>query len=240
MTEASNDTVLSAEGVSVAYGKRPVLFDVSVKLHRGEIVAILGHNGAGKTTLLRSIFGVLPMRSGRVFLDGAEVHHPSGTHSVLSGLSFTPAEAPIFRNLTVKQNLELGAYTVRDVVRKRANLERVLTLFPVLGERMSEQGGKFSGGQQRLLSLAIAMMTGPRIMLLDEPSLGIAPSLVERIFIQLKELVSQGELSVLLVEQNVRASLPFVDRAYFMRNGHVILEESGEKALARGQWWDLY
>jgi len=231
---------LSVEGVSVAYGKRPVLFDVSIAVQSGEIVAILGHNGAGKTTLLKAIFGLLPLRSGQIVLDGAVQHRMSGYHSVINGMSFTPAEAPIFRNLTVRQNLDLGAYTVGDSAKKRENLERVFELFPILKERLSDKAGLFSGGQQRLLSLGIAMMSAPRIMLLDEPSLGIAPSLVERIFQQLKDLVSRGDLTVLLVEQNVRKALPFVDRAYFMRHGSIILEESGAQALARGEWWDLY
>lgn len=231
---------LSVEGATVAYGKRPVLFDVSIQVRSGEIVAILGHNGAGKTTLLKAIFGLLPLKAGRVALDGTSERRMSGYHSVISGMSFTPAEAPIFRNLTVRQNLDLGAYTVRDAVKKRENLKRVFDLFPILKERLNEKAGQFSGGQQRLLSLGIAMMSAPRIMLLDEPSLGIAPSLVERIFQQLKELVSQGDLTVLLVEQNVRKALPFVDRAYFMRHGSIILEETGTQALARGQWWDLY
>jgi branched-chain amino acid transport system ATP-binding protein len=237
---AADEPLLAVAGIRAGYGRREVLHDVSLHVGRGEIVTVLGHNGAGKTTMLRAIFGMTPLRGGRIAFDGADSSHASNVDNVRRGMTFTPAEAPIFRDLTVGENLDLGAFTVTDAGVRRQRRERVLELFPILEERRAQLAGTLSGGQQRMLSLGIALMAGPQLMLLDEPSLGIAPSLVQQIFGRIKHLSENEGLAVLIVEQNVRAALPIVDRAYFMRAGNIILEESGEAALARDHWWDLF
>jgi branched-chain amino acid transport system ATP-binding protein len=230
--------ILAAHHLSAGYGNRRVLFDVSIRVGRGEIVAVLGHNGAGKTTLLKALFGLIPLVGGRVEFDGIETTGRSYIANVRAGMTFTPAEAAVFRDLTVRDNLELGAFTVSGGA--AARLERVLTMFPVLAERHDQLAGTLSGGEQRMLSLGIALMARPQLMLLDEPSLGIAPALAQGIFDQIQAFSRDEGLAVVLVEQNVRAALRIADRAYFLRAGHIILEESGEQALARGKWWDLF
>lgn len=234
----AEDTRLRVEGLSVLYDRRKVLHDVSLNIGRGEIVTVLGHNGAGKTTLLKAIFGAVKS-NGTIVFEGSRRTRRSTSDSVRDGISFTPAEAPIFRDLTVAENLQLGAFTAEDTS-ARARLERVHELFPVLAERASETAGKFSGGQQRMLAIGIALMSAPRLMLLDEPSLGIAPGVVSSLFSRIRELCDEEGLSVLLVEQNVRAALPIANRAAFLRNGAIILEEPAEVSLARDHWWDLF
>ena len=232
--------MLEVEELVASYGKRHVLHGVSLNVGRGEIVAVLGHNGAGKTTLLKTIFGLVPLQGGRICLDGRDATRDSHVAHVRRGMSFVPAEASIFRDLTVFENLQLGAYTLSDSKLRQERLERALELFPVLQERISQVAGTLSGGQQRMLSLGISLMAGPKLMLLDEPSLGIAPGLVQQIFERIRELSQNEQLSALVVEQNVRAVLPVADRAYFMRAGDLILEEAADVALARGKWWDLF
>ncbi len=232
--------LLEVDELVAAYGKRHVLHGVSLAVAPGEIVTVLGHNGAGKTTLLKTIFGLVPHQGGRIHLGGRDATRDSHVAHVRHGMSFVPAEAAIFRSMTVIENLELGAYTVKEGDLRRERLQRVLKLFPLLDERAAQVAGTLSGGQQRMLSLGISLMAGPKLMLLDEPSLGIAPGLVQQIFARLRELSRDEGLSVLVVEQNVRAILPIADRAYFMRSGNLILEESAEVALARGKWWDLF
>ncbi len=238
--ETAVASVLEVDELVASYGKRHVLHGVSLNVAPGEIVTVLGHNGAGKTTLLKTIFGLVPLQGGRIRLDGRDATRDSHMSHVRHGMSFVPAEAAIFRDLTVLENLQLGAYTVSDSTVREQRLTRALELFPVLGDRASQIAGTLSGGQQRMLSLGISLMTGPKLMLLDEPSLGIAPGLVQQIFERIRELTQSDQLSVLVVEQNVRAVLPVADRAYFMRAGNLILEEAADVALARGRWWDLF
>lgn len=232
--------LVEAENLEVDYGKRQVLHGVSVAVGAGEVVTILGHNGAGKTTLLKSIFGLAPVEAGRILVKGEDVTKRSTIDRVQAGISFTPAETPIFPDLTIRKNLELGAFTVKDDSLRQERLDRVHDLFPLLKERPNGIAGQLSGGQQRMLAVGIALMTGARLMLLDEPSLGIAPSLVKELFERIRELREVEGLSVLLVEQDVRPALRIADRTYFLRSGEIILEATAEEALAREDWWDLY
>ena len=233
-------TMLATHDLRAAYRNHTALFGVSISVAPGEIVAVLGHNGAGKTTLLKAVFGLITPAGGRVEFDGADTTSRSYVSNVRGGMTFTPAERAVFRDLTVGDNLELGTFTVSDRGGAPERLENVLTMFPALKERQDQLAGTLSGGQQRMLSLGIALMARPKLMLLDEPALGIAPALVQSIFEQIRAFARDEGLAVVLVEQNVRAALRIADRAYFLRAGHVILEESGDKALARGKWWDLF
>ena len=155
-------------------------------------------------------------------------------------MSYTSAEAPVFRDLTVRDNLELGGFTVADAQEEPAAWQQVFALFPILEERQGQLGGTLSGGQQRMLSLGMAIMAKPKLMLLDEPSLGLSPAIVQSIFQQIRQFAEADGMSVVLVEQNVRAALRIADRAYFMRSGVIILEQDSATALARGSWWDLF
>jgi branched-chain amino acid transport system ATP-binding protein len=234
------EPLLAASHVTAGYGKTQVLSDVSLQVHPGEVVGILGHNGAGKTTLLKCLFRLLPLREGEVVFGGQSLSRRSSVETVRAGMSFTPSEKPIFRDLTVGQNLELGAHALRDRSDFRERLDEVLEIFPVLADRQQEIAGKFSGGQQRQLSLAIALMARPRLMLLDEPSLGISPAVVSKTFSTIRDLARGRGMSVLIVEQNVPAVTAIADRVYVLRNGSMVLEETGEQARGREVWWDLF
>lgn len=232
--------ILEARDLKAGYHRRQVLYDVSITVGTGEIVAVLGHNGAGKTTLLKTITGFVPLTGGRIWFDGRDRTTDSYTEKVRAGISYTSAEAPVFRDLSVRDNLALGGFIVADAQERATRMRQVFALFPILEERQGQLAGTLSGGQQRMLSLGMAIMARPKLMLLDEPSLGLSPAIVQSIFQQIQQFAREDGMSVLIVEQNVRAALRIADRAYFMRSGDIILEEVSATALARGNWWDLF
>lgn len=232
--------ILRVTDLKAGYQRRQVLYDVSLTVADGEIVALLGHNGAGKSTLLKTIIGFIPLFGGRIWFSGKDRTAESYTAKVRAGMTYTSAEAPVFRDLTVRDNLVLGGFTVADAAERARRMQQVFALFPILEERQAQLGGTLSGGQQRMLSLGMAIMARPKLMLLDEPSLGLSPAIVQSIFQQIRQFAVEDGMSVLLVEQNVRAALRIADRAYFMRAGDIILEEASASALARGSWWDLF
>ena len=232
--------ILVLSGVQAGYGKKHVVFDVDLHLRAGEIVTMIGHNGAGKTTTLKTVFGMLPAIGGNVTYQGEDITHSSCRRNVLRGMSYIPAERFVFGELSVLDNLRLGALhegsrEVRDTRR-----EKVHGMFPLLRERAAQRAGTMSGGQQRMLSLGLAMMAAPKLLLLDEPSLGLAPALVAEIFDGVRRLADEEGLSVLLLEQNVGQALRIADRAYVMRAGRIILEETAEQMRGRKDYWDLF
>jgi branched-chain amino acid transport system ATP-binding protein len=232
--------VLRVHGLSAGYGQRQVVFDVDFSVGEHEIVTILGHNGAGKTTTLKSIFGLIRPLSGSVLYRGHEIIGRAPADNVREGMSFTPPEHYVFPDLSVLDNLKLGGIPEKSEERKRERLELIYEMFPVLKERSKQLAGTMSGGQQRMVALGIALMGGPRLMLLDEPSLGLAPSLVDQVMDAVRKLADEQGISVILLEQNVIAALDHADRAYIMRSGRVILEEPADEMRARGHWWDLF
>lgn len=237
---ATSEVMLEVSGIECSHGRRPVLFDVDLTVKRGEIVAMFGHNGAGKTTTLNSIFGRVKPAKGTVTFEGTDITGKSAIDNVKRGMTLIPAERFVFADLTVLDNLRLGAYreSSRSVIEQR--ISDVYEIFPILEERSSQLAGTFSGGQQRMLSIGIALMTGPRLLLLDEPSLGLSPALVQQMMEVISRLAREQSLSVLLVEQNVVQTLGVVDRAYFMRSGRIILEENAEALRGRESYWDLF
>jgi branched-chain amino acid transport system ATP-binding protein len=239
-TNGSRDSsaLLEVTGLQAGYGRRPVLFDVGLKISRGEIVALFGHNGAGKTTTLNGIFGRSKPSAGTVIFDGEDITRKRGIDNVKRGMTLIPAEQFVFADLTVLDNLRLGAY--QNGEHEQDLMKHVYDLFPILEERSRQLAGTMSGGQQRMLSIGIALMTGPKLLLLDEPSLGLSPALVQQMMVAIGRLASEQQLSVLLVEQNVTTTLDVVDRAYFMRNGRIILEETAEQLKSRESYWDLF
>lgn len=240
---ADNSTppsILTATGIQAGHGRRPVVFDVSLSIAPGEVVALFGHNGAGKTTTLCSLFGIKKLTSGKVEFRGEDITGSSAARNVRRGLSYIPAEEFVFGELSVIDNLKLGTTQSSSNTPVAERLDRVYELFPILADRRAQIASTMSGGQQRMLSIGISLMAEPRMMLLDEPSLGLSPALVEEMMAAILKLSREQSLSVLLVEQNVLRTLPVVDRAYFMRSGRIILSESSEELRTRDSFWELF
>lgn len=232
--------LLEVESLQAGYGRSPVVFDVSFSVGKGEIVTILGHNGAGKTTTLKTVFGLLQPMRGTLRYDGADLTAQTYTHRVRSGLSFTPAERFVFPDLSVAANLRLGALGVADPERREHQSKLVHDLFPLLAERRNQLAGTLSGGQQRMLSIGIALMSDPRLLLLDEPSLGVSPVITQQILVALRRMADEEGRSVVLVEQNVGYALREAERVYVMRSGRTILEASAQDMRQRDHYWDLF
>jgi branched-chain amino acid transport system ATP-binding protein len=215
--------ILAVAGVDVFYGAIHALRAVSMSVYPGEVVTLIGANGAGKSTTLRAITGLVAPRAGRVELAGEDITGVPAHALVARGLSMVPEGRGVFGNLTVLENLEMGAYVARDRARIREDLERGFALFPRLKERVKQRAGTLSGGEQQMLAIARALMSRPRVLLLDEPSLGLAPIVCQTIFSTIDTIKAAGT-TVLLVEQNARAALKHSDRAYVLETGAIILE----------------
>jgi branched-chain amino acid transport system ATP-binding protein len=212
------------------YGGVPALHGVSLEVGRGEIVALVGANGAGKSTLLRSIAGLLRPGSGRIEIEGRRIDGAAAHEIVRSGVAYVPEGRHLFARQTVHDNLLLGAYAHRDERLRREALEEATALFPVLKERARQLAGTLSGGEQQMLAIARGLMSRPRLLLLDEPSLGIAPKLVARIYESLAAINRRG-LTLLLVEQNVHAALACASRAYVLQTGRIVREGTSAELL---------
>ncbi len=217
--------MLELKDVHSYYGNIHALKGVSLTVDDGEIVTLIGSNGAGKSTTLRTIQGIIRPRQGTITLDGVALEKMPSHQIVARGIAQSPEGRLIFPGMTVLENLEMGAYARKDREAIRADLERVYSLFPRLKERMNQKGGTLSGGEQQMLSMARALMAKPRIMLLDEPSMGLAPILVEQIFDIILELNRTGT-TILLVEQNARMALAIANRGYVIQTGEIILHDT--------------
>ncbi|MBA2756992.1 MAG: ABC transporter ATP-binding protein [Chloroflexi bacterium] len=215
--------MLELTGVEIRYGNIRAVRDVSLTVGQGELITLIGSNGAGKTTTLRSISGLLRASAGRIMFEGEDITRAPTDRIVAMGISHCPEGRRIFGSLTVGENLRLGAVTRADRRAVAKDLGEVLEIFPVLEQRLGQAGGTLSGGEQQMLAIGRALMSRPRLLLLDEPSLGLAPLMVERIFATIAELKRQG-LTILLVEQNVHHALDVADRAYVMETGRMSLE----------------
>jgi len=220
---------LELKSVSVGYGHNCVLQNVDLTLEHGEIVTLLGANGAGKSTLAKSISGLLRIQAGRILLEGEPIETMPPAERLRRGIAHVPEGRQIFAGMTVAENLELGAYASAKADHA-ARLESVWTLFPLLRDRMKDIAGNFSGGQQQMLAIARALMSKPRLLLLDEPSLGVAPLLVAEIFRLIVALRAQG-IAILLAEQNARRALSIADRGYVFENGRIALSGSSKALL---------
>jgi branched-chain amino acid transport system ATP-binding protein len=223
-------SLLELRGVDVAYGELPALRAVSMAVEEGEILTVVGANGAGKTTMLRTISGLLRARAGEIVLDGRRIDRLPSHDVVADGVVQVPEGRKIFPGLSVKENLELGSYPSRARPHREASLRRVYELFPILSERAGQAAGTMSGGQQQMLAIGRALMARPRLLMLDEPSLGLAPMVVQEIFRTIAAINRAGT-TVLLVEQNTRQALGLARRGYVLENGRVVLEGSGSELL---------
>ncbi|MEX0809266.1 MAG: ABC transporter ATP-binding protein [Dongiaceae bacterium] len=223
--------MLSVKNLTVHYGPIQALRGVSLDVAQGEIIALLGANGAGKTSTLNAIMGLIPASGGEIALNGETIGGLPPETIVRRGMTLTPEGRQVFSDLTVEENLLLGAFSKRPrSAFAAAKREEVLTLFPLLRERLTQAAGTLSGGEQQQLAIARSLMSDPAVLMLDEPSLGLAPQIVDRIFELIAELRQRG-LTILLVEQNVEQSLEIADRAYVLANGSVVLSGRGADLL---------
>jgi branched-chain amino acid transport system ATP-binding protein len=224
--------LLEVEGVHTYYGNIEALKGISLTVEQGEIVTLIGSNGAGKTTTLRTIAGVLRPREGKVRLGDADLTKTPASNIVRLGIAHSPEGRRIFSRMTVKENLEMGAFTRTDSD-LGSDYERVYTLFPRIKERLKQQAGTLSGGEQQMLAIGRALMARPKLLLLDEPSMGLAPILVELVFQTIQEINAQG-MTVLLVEQNAHMALSIAHRGYVLQTGRIVLTDSA-KSLAQNE-----
>jgi branched-chain amino acid transport system ATP-binding protein len=243
-TSAADETVggplLSVTKLRCGYGRKQVVFDLDFDVKPGEIVGIFGHNGSGKSTTIRTILGIQPALGGRITFDGHDTTKRSSRANVQDGMAMIPSERFVFQDLSVRDNLLLGAANDPNPQHRPARLKLVHELFPILAERADQFAGTMSGGQQRMVSLGLALMASPRLLMLDEPSLGLAPAVVRQIFDAVRHLADTEGLAVLLLEQNVGQALRIVDRVYVMRSGRVIVHETVDEMRARESYWDLF
>ena len=216
--------------IAVNYGSVSALKGISLEITQGEIVTLIGANGAGKTTTLMTISGILPSHSGTITLCGETISGLAPHDIVRKGISQVPEGRRIFSELTIQENLEMGAFLEQDVHLKKTALDEVFSLFPVLFERRLQRGGTLSGGEQQMLAIGRALMARPKLLLLDEPSLGLSPVMVEKIFEMIKGISRQGK-TIFLVEQNAYAALALADRGYVMETGEIVLSDSASNLL---------
>ena len=215
--------MLTLENISVSYGAIRALKGVSMRVEQGEVVTLIGANGAGKTTTLRTITGLLSPTEGRLLFEGQDISGKPTHQLVARGISMSPEGRGVFANLTVHENLQMGAYLKKNKVEIAEDLQRGYRMFPRLKERESQKAGTLSGGEQQMLAMARALMSRPRLLLLDEPSLGLAPLVVHTIFEAIDEIRGEGT-TILLVEQNAHAALKHSDRAYVLETGRIVME----------------
>ena len=218
--------------VNTFYGNIQALKGVTLDIEKGEIVTLIGANGAGKSTTLMSISGLVPPRSGEVLFEGTSIYRMSANQIVAKGICQVPEGRRIFPYLTVVENLDMGAFLRNDKTEIAKDLEYVLDLFPILAERRNQAGGTLSGGEQQMLAISRALMARPRLLLLDEPSLGLAPLVVKRIFEIIQKINSENNTTIFLVEQNANLALKVAHRGYVMENGRITLSDTAEKLLA--------
>jgi branched-chain amino acid transport system ATP-binding protein len=222
--------LLELKGVNTYYGEIHILQDVDLEVGEGELVCLLGGNASGKSTTLKTILGIVQPRGGRVHFDGEDVTERSTSYRIGRGMAIVPENRRLFAPMTVLENLEMGAY-LRPTADLREDLDRVYSLFPLLRERRSQLAGTLSGGEQQMVAMARALMSRPKLMLMDEPSMGLAPILVERSF-EIIQQVHEAGVAVLVVEQNANVSLSIADRGYVLQTGRIVLADEAQKLLA--------
>ena len=222
--------LLEVKDLSVYYGVIQAIKDISFEVNEGEIVTLIGANGAGKTTTMQSIMGLIPARSGSVIYDGTDITKMPGHKIVHLGMTQVPEGRHVFQELTVYENLMMGAYTQKNKAQIKADVEEVYTTFPRLAERRNQIAGTLSGGEQQMLAMGRAMMCRPKLLMLDEPSMGLSPLLVDQVFDIIKEYHRRGT-TILLVEQNAGKSLAISDRAYVLENGVIAYSGTGKELL---------
>ena len=225
------EILLKLHNISVYYNGVKALDGVNIELDEGEIVALMGPNGAGKSTILKTIFGLIPIHSGKVLWHEREIK-PIPHEMVKRGVSYVPQGRRVFSNLTVEENLEIGGFVVEEKQELQRRMEEVMKIFPVLKQKRKIKAGALSGGEQQMLAFARGLMVDPKVLLLDEPSLGLAPKFVKEVFKKIKEINEMHKTAILVVEHNVRSLLEIAHRAYILDKGKIIASDSAQKVLA--------
>jgi branched-chain amino acid transport system ATP-binding protein len=232
--------ILKVRGLEAGYGQKQVLYGIDLAVQDGEMVAIIGHNGAGKSTLLKAIFGLIPLWSGEISYDGQGVGDRPAAKKVRMGIGYVPQGNRVFSELTVRENLELGGYSLNGKPEVEKKMEEVFSFFPALKEKQNQMAGTLSGGEKQMLSLANILILSPRLLLLDEPSLGLAPPLVKEAFAKITEINRTLGTSMVIVEQKVREVLRICQRAYLFKMGKVGYEGPSAELLAGDRIRDLF
>ncbi|MGG4265221.1 ABC transporter ATP-binding protein [Peribacillus simplex] len=231
--------MLKIEDINVYYGNIQALKGISLSINEGEIVTLIGANGAGKSTMLKTISGLLKPKQGKIMYEGQSIGGKAAQSIVKMGISHVPEGRRVFANMTVEENLQLGAYLRKDKAGIKQDMEKVYELFPRLLERLKQQSGTLSGGEQQMLAMGRALMAKPRLLLLDEPSMGLAPLLVKQIFHIIEEINKTGT-TILLVEQNANLALSIADRAYVVETGKIVLSGQSEELTASEEIKNAY
>ena len=231
--------ILSIEALSAGYGGRLILQDVSLVVQPGEIMTIIGHNGAGKSTLLRAIFNLVPTRSGRIVLCQRDVTALPSDRLLVAGVAYIPQHRSVFPRLTIEENLQMGGYLVRDKALLAERIAKVLDLFPILKTRAGQLAGMMSGGEQRMLEIARTLLQDPQLIMLDEPSIGLSPKMVDAVFDNVRLLREQGK-AILMVEQNVRKALSISDRGGVMELGTLRIQDQAARLIGDERVARLY
>ncbi|CAH0135095.1 High-affinity branched-chain amino acid transport ATP-binding protein LivF [Peribacillus sp. Bi96] len=231
--------MLNIEDINVYYGNIQALKGISLSINEGEIVTLIGANGAGKSTMLKTISGLLKPKQGKIIYEGQSIGGKAAQSIVKMGISHVPEGRRVFANMTVEENLQLGAYLRKDKAGIKQDMEKVYELFPRLLERLKQQSGTLSGGEQQMLAMGRALMAKPRLLLLDEPSMGLAPLLVKQIFNIIEEINKTGT-TILLVEQNANLALSIADRAYVVETGRIVLSGKSEELTASEEIKNAY
>lgn len=231
--------MLEVKNLNVHYGVIHALKDASLMVNKGEIVTLIGANGAGKTTTLRTISGINKASGGQIFLDGKDITNVSASKRVEMKLSQVPEGRRVFPDMTIVENLEMGAYLRKDKSAIKKDMDHVYELFPILGRRKKQTAGTLSGGEQQMLAMGRALMSRPEILLLDEPSMGLAPLLVKEIFDIIKN-INSGGTTILLVEQNAKMALSIAHRAYVIETGSIVMSGTGEELAKSGEIQKAY
>ncbi|HEY4524541.1 MAG TPA: ABC transporter ATP-binding protein [Candidatus Paceibacterota bacterium] len=230
----TSETLLELKNIKVHYGGVKALDGASVAIDEGEIVALMGPNGAGKSTILKAIFGLAPIETGSVWWQGQTVR-PVAHEMVARGLAFVPQGRRVFKQLTVRENLEVGGYIIKDKKEIARRLEAVIELFPILRHKLEAKSDSLSGGQQQMLALARGLMTDPKVLLLDEPSLGLAPLIVKEVFALIREINERRRTAIMVVEHNIKSILHIAHRAYVLERGKIVLAGAPAELLKTGQ-----
>ena len=231
--------MLEVKNLETGYGKKLIVDNVSLKVETEEIVALVGHNGAGKSTILKSILGVLPRWSGEIRFQG-EILDSQPSINVRKGISMIPQGNQVFDEMTVKENLEVASFIFKDKKLVKERFEQVFEKFPILKERQKQSAGKLSGGEQQILSLGMALIQRPKLLLMDEPSLGLSPTFVKQVFQMIGDLNKNYGMAILIVEQKVKEVLSFTNRTYVLRLGKVVLEGDSKQMLTSGDYKKVF
>ena len=236
----SNDVILRLANIESSYGPVQAIRGVSLEVRKGDIVTVLGANGAGKTTILKTISGIIDPQKGTVWFDGEEIQKRNPDWIVRRGISHVPEGREVFALLTVRENLLMGAYTRKDRDAVAGDIERMYNYFPILRERQNQEAGQLSGGQQQMLAIARALMSKPKLLLLDEPSLGLSPKLVKEIFEIIKRVNAEEGTTMLLVEQNANIALATANYGYVLEVGRVVMQDTRERLLEKEDIKEFY